>query len=79
MALQMLQSRKGATAGGADMGPRLVCLGGWDVSIGGLAIGLALFLLLGRSYRDCEFRIRRSNGLIDTRKCTYQAYLRESR
>lgn len=66
MTLQVLQSRKGATASGADMGPRLVCLGGRNVAIGaGLTIGLGLLLgLLGRSYR-CEFRIGGSVSLAD--------------
>jgi hypothetical protein len=34
MALEVLQSRERATASGADVGPRLVCLGGRDSSIG---------------------------------------------
>lgn len=59
MALEMLQSRKGATTGGADMGARLVCLRRWDVPIGGLTIGLAL-LLLGWSYR---WRVQNFAGL----------------
>lgn len=64
VALQMLQPGKGATASGADMGPRLVCLGRRDIAIGAsLTIGLGLFLgLLGRSYR-CGFRIGGSVSL----------------
>lgn len=57
MALEMLQSCKRATAGGADMGPRLVRLGGRDIAIGaGLPIGLGLFLGLLGSCRN-EFSI----------------------
>jgi hypothetical protein len=69
MALQMLQSGKGATASGANMGPRLVCLGGRDIAIGAsLTIGLGLLLgLLGRSYR-CEFRI---GGSVSLTECEY--------
>lgn len=52
MALEVLQSGEGAVASGADMGPRLVCLGTRDVSIGaGLAIGLGLLLILLRGSR----------------------------
>lgn len=58
MALQVLQSRKGATASSANMGPRLVGLGRWDVPIRGLAIGLDLLLVfLRRGYR-WRFRIQ---------------------
>jgi hypothetical protein len=47
MTLQVLQSRKGATAGSTDMRPGLVCLGRGDIAIGaGLAIGLGLLLSL---------------------------------
>ena len=49
MALQVLQSRKGATASSANVRPRLISLGGRDIPIRGLAIGLDLFSLL-RSY-----------------------------
>lgn len=49
MTLQVLQSRKGATAGGTDMGPRLVCLGRGNIAIGaGLAISFGLLLSLLR-------------------------------
>jgi hypothetical protein len=41
MALEMLESGKGATASGADVGPRLVCFGGRD-AIGRLAVDLLL-------------------------------------
>lgn len=53
MTLQVLQSRKRATASSTNMRPRLVCLGRWDIAIGaGLAIGLGLLLRLLRwSYR----------------------------
>jgi hypothetical protein len=34
MALEVLQARKRATAGGADVGPRLVCFRGRNVAIG---------------------------------------------
>jgi hypothetical protein len=56
VALQVLQSRKRATAGSADMRPRLVGLGRRDVPIHGLAIGLDLLLVLLR--RSCRWRFR---------------------
>ena len=34
MALEVLQSRERATASGADVGPRLICLGGRDIAVG---------------------------------------------
>lgn len=50
MALEMFQSREGATACRTDMGSRLIRFRGWDITR--LTIDLGLFLGVFRSYHQ---------------------------
>lgn len=44
VALEVLQSREGTGASGANVGPRLISLGGWDIAIGARLAIQVLFL-----------------------------------